>query len=403
MLGRLRILYANWPEGYVNLRFLVALAHKYHVYAFFFDETNQRIDRVRYVPIDIPSKVKIIKPQDPPLLAIPLYMQLANKKGNVAWALKLLLRALIFRKCVKTLNPDLLIGNGVSGTNPYGLCGALSGHHPFFVLVWGSDILVEAKNSWILRQIAKYILKKADAVIVDNEIKSRAAIELGCKRSKIWKFPWGIDLEKLHSGDNCIEVRRQLHWENSRIVVSTRNHFPIYGIEYLLKAIPIVVEKIPQARFLIIGGGPLTKTLKRIANQLGVTQYTHFTGFVPNQQIPSYLRASDIYVSTSFSDGSSLSLLEALACGLPAVVSDIPGNHEWIQNGRNGFLVPTKDSETLADKIIFLLENDDIRKPMSSYNSELAKVKADWNQNVEVLYNAIEALAESKNKRNTRT
>jgi len=394
----LKIVYANWPEGYFNLRFLKALVQKYDVYAFFFDQANRKIFRVQYQPIRIPSRVKKIRVQDPPLLEIPLYVRLANKKGSVGWFVKSFLRALIFRKCIKELHPDLLIGNGVSGTNPYGFCSALSGHHPLLVVVWGSDILVEAKVSRFFRLIAKYTLKKADGVIVDSEVQKKAVMELGCKKSKIWKFPWGIDLERFNPNVDGLEVKRKVGWEDNKIIITTRNHFPIYGIEYLVRAIPIVLEGVPEARFLIIGDGPLTNRLQKMTEELGVEPYTHFTGKVPNQQIPRYLRAADIYVSTSFSDGTSASLLESMACGLPAVVTDISANNEWIRNGKNGYLVPIKDSETLAEKIIFLLKNNKITKTMGRNNLRVAKARADWKKNVNVFYDVIQTLTADQGK-----
>ena len=389
----LSIVYANWPEGYVNQRFIDALVQKYKVSALFFDETDQEIFRTKYPPINIPSDVKKITVKDPPLIKIPLNLRLATKSGSVGLFLKIFMRALIFRRNIRRLSPDLLIGNGVSGTNPYGLCGAFSGFHPFVVLVWGSDILVEAKNSLILRMIARFVLRRADGVIVDSEVKTRAAVELGCSRDKIWKFPWGIDLDLFKKNTEKSNIRTQLGWENNKIIISTRNHFPIYGVEFLIRSIPHVIKEIPSARFLIVGDGPNTCFLKEMAKDLGIQEYVNFTGRVPNEDLPRYIKAADLYVSTSLSDGASISLIEAMACGLPVVVSDIPGNREWVKNGKNGFLVPVKDPTALAEKIVFLLKNDDLRRLLGDNNSELAMAKADWTKNVNVLYRCIEALA----------
>lgn len=388
----LRIVYANWPEGYVNQRFIDALARKYRVFAFFFDETDTETVRVRYEPIDIPLGVQKIMVKDPPLIKIPFNLRLSTKRGSIGWVPKSFQRALIFRRCLKRLRPDILIGNGVSGTNPYGLCGAFSGFHPFVVLVWGSDILIEARYSFLLRTIAKFVLRKADGVIVDSEVKRKAAINLGCSQKKIWKFPWGIDIELFNSSVDGLSVKRQLNWENKRIIISTRNHFPIYGVENLIKAIPIVVRKAPDARFLIVGEGPCTNMLKKMTKNLRIDGYVYFAGKVPNDELPKYLRASDVYVSTSISDGTSNSLLESMACGLPVVVSDIPGNREWINDGKNGFLTSSKDPNALAEKIVFLVKNDKARESMRIENIELAKNKANWKQNVNVLYGLVEEL-----------
>jgi len=347
---------------------------------------------MRYPTISMPLEVKKITVKDPPLIKIPLNLRLATKKGNAGWVLKSFLRTLILRRSIRRMCPDLLIGNGVSGTNPYGLCGAFSGFHPFVVLVWGSDILVEARNSFLLRLIAKFVLRKADGVLVDSEVKRKAAMGLGCSEKKIWKFPWGIDLEMFNPGVDGTGVKRQLGWESKKVIISTRNHSAIYGVEHLVRAIPNVVKEAPDARFLIIGEGAYTNMLKEMAKNLGIDGYVRFVGKVPNKELPKYLRAADVYVSTSFSDGSSISLLESMACGLPVVVSDIPGNVEWIHNGKNGFLTPIKNPNALAEKIIFLIENDEIRESMSKANAELAKARANWKENLYMLYDVVETL-----------
>lgn len=386
----IRIVYANWPEGYVNQRFINALAKKYKVSLFFFDDTIR--EKEKAPPISVPKSVKKISVKDPPLVRIPLDLRLATKSGSVGWFLKMFVRGLIFRRSIKRLRPDLLIVNGITGTNPFGLCGASSGFHPFVVLVWGSDILIEARDSVVFRMIAKFVLRRADGVLVDSEVKARAAVELGCSRNKIWKFPWGIDLDLFNSSTDCSNLKEQLGWEDKDVIVSTRNHYPIYGVEYLVRAIPTVVKEIPDARFLIIGEGPCTNNLKEKSERLGIVEYVRFIGKVPNKMLAKYLGAADVYVSTAFSDGASNSLLESMACGLPVVVTDIPGNQEWIQNGKNGFLVPIKDSKALAERIVSLLRNKEMRKFASDTNSELAKAKADWKKNANVLYETVERL-----------
>jgi L-malate glycosyltransferase len=387
-----RLIYANWPEGYVNQRFIEALNRKFEVRTFNFDETGTEIIRVRYPPIVIPPSIKRFTIKDPPLLNIPLNIKVATKGGSAGWVLKTFLRALLFRRYIKRLEPDLLVGNGVSGTNPYGFCCALSGFHPFVILVWGSDILIEAKKSILLRFIAKFVLKKADGVIVDSEIKRQAAIALGCLKEKIWKFPWGIDLSMFPPHVGGSYVKTHLGWANNKIIISTRNHFPIYGVEYLIKAIPIVIKRYPEARFLIIGEGTDTKKLKNMTEEAHIESYVLFVGKVPNTDLSKYLNAADIYVSTSLSDGTSNSLLESLACSLPVVVTDIPGNREWIENGKNGFLVPIKDPTKIAEKIVFLLENDELRELLGTNNAKLANEKADWKKNVNLLYQCVTTL-----------
>jgi L-malate glycosyltransferase len=390
---KVTVVYANWPEGYVNQRFIDALNQRYAVSTFFFGETGTEIDRVRNQSITIPLGVEKIIVKDPPLINFPVKLKFATKKGNIGWILKFFTRALLFRRTIRNLRPNLVIGNGVSGTNPYGFCCAFSGYHPFIVLVWGSDVLLEAKNSCVFRFIAKFILRQADAVLVDSKVKESAAVQLGCSPKKIWRFPWGVDLKLFNSISKYSRLKEQLGWNTNKVVISTRNHYPIYGIEYLIRAIPAVISEVKNARFLIVGDGPTTKSLKEESERLGIGKYVLFVGNVPNEEISEYLKISNVYVSTAFSDGASNSLLEAMACSLPVVATDIPGNQEWIQNGKNGFLVPAKNSKELAEKIAFLLKDEEMMKFFGSTNSELARAHADWEKNIDILYQTVEHLA----------
>ena len=131
------------------------------------------------------------------------------------------------------------------------------------------------------------------------------------------------------------------------IVVCTRKHEEIYAIEYIIEAIPLVIEENNNIRFIFIGEGPLTNKYLGIVKELGIESFTKFISWVSNEKLPMYLSNSDIYVSSSLSDGSSLCLLEALACGLPAVITDIKSNLEWIRNDYNGYLCQVKNSRIL--------------------------------------------------------
>ncbi len=118
-----------------------------------------------------------------------------------------------------------------------------------------------------------------------------------------------------------------------------------------------------------------------------------FLGNVDNEKLPKLLNAADVYVSTSFSDGSSASLMEALGCGLPVVVTDIPGNREWVSEGeRNGFLVPPGDIPALTVSVVKLLQQRDLRLRIRHANLGLAEGKADWRKNSLVLERRIDEL-----------
>ena len=97
------------------------------------------------------------------------------------------------------------------------------------------------------------------------------------------------------------------------------------------------LAEMPQAKFVIAGTGEQQAYLRELTHDLGVSNNTKFIGWVPRSELPKYLSSADVYVSSSLSDGTSNSLLEAMACGLAPIVTDIPANQTWIDDGKNGF------------------------------------------------------------------
>ena len=100
-------------------------------------------------------------------------------------------------------------------------------------------------------------------------------------------------------------------------------------------------------------------------------------GRVDREELVNYLNAADIYVSTSYSDGTSLCLLEAMATGLPAVVTDVPANLEWIENGHNGFTANRGNPHKVTDALLKLLEDRSLYEIFGTRNLAIAKEQAD--------------------------
>jgi len=207
----------------------------------------------------------------------------------------------------------------------------------------------------------------------------------GYPKNKIAVFPWGIDLRKFNPEIDGLEIRSNLGWQDKKVLIMTRNFKPVYGIEYFIGALPRIIERVPDVRVIFCGEGPLEGKLKALTEEKRIKEYVYFPGSVRNDDLPKYLAAADIYVSSSSSDGTSLSLLEAMACGLPVVVSDVPANLEWIKNGVNGFVVPREESTVLGDRIVELLRNKELRSEFSKKNASTAKEEADWDKNFEKL------------------
>jgi len=159
-------------------------------------------------------------------------------------------------------------------------------------------------------------------------------------------------------------VRRELGWHDNKILIMTRPPYPvIYGVEFFVEALPIVLATEPDTRIIMVGSGSLDREVRSRVTEMGLQDKVHFAGRVDHDDMPAYLNAADIYVSTGFTDGNAVSLLEAMACGLPVVVSDIPANRDWIKSGENGLLINIGDYDAVRNAI-----NKHLRKNPDLYN-----------------------------------
>jgi len=292
------------------------------------------------------------------------------------------------KKILRKIEPDVLHGGFIQMD---GFICALSGFHPFVLMPWGSDVLLFPRGSILMRAIAMYTISKADMITCDAEFVKSEILRIGrCGAQRVITFPWGVDLKKFQPNVDGSKIRRRIGWEDKRIIVVTRNFEPKYGIELFLRTLPRMVKEVPDVGVLFCGKGPLMDQFTRFVNNHGLKEYVFFAGFIENDELPKYLRAADIYVSTSITDGTSVSLLEAMACGLPVVVTDNPSILEWIKDGENGFVVPRNNLSQLTEKLIHLLKDDTLMKQFGERNLEIAKARADWDKNFERLEHTYE-------------
>ena len=144
-------------------------------------------------------------------------------------------------------------------------------------------------------------------------------------------------------------------------------------------AILIAQEKYPNVKYILKTlPDSQNPELQQLAVSLNVIKYTEFISkLVDYNELPEMLYGVDIFISVPSSDSSSISLLEAMACGLPVIVSDIPANHEWVTDGWNGIIVPVRDPEKLAEAILHLIEKPDLMRLFGERNARIIREKAD--------------------------
>jgi glycosyltransferase involved in cell wall biosynthesis len=189
------------------------------------------------------------------------------------------------------------------------------------------------------------------------------------ERVKIVKA--GIDTQTFSPLNDGSTLRVKLGFDDSDIVllfVGALGKYCRYkGVDYLIKAAHLARKRNSSVKLVVVGGGELVSELKQLAQELNLEEDIIFTGAVPNEQLPSYYAMCDIFVLPSISGPESFGIVvvEAMASGKPAIVSDLPGVRDVIKNEETGLKVPPKDTQALSQAILRLIEDDDLRSRMA--------------------------------------
>jgi glycosyltransferase involved in cell wall biosynthesis len=271
---------------------------------------------------------------------------------------------------------------------------ALVGFRPLLAMSWGSDILVDAGRDEFWAWMTRYALHHADMLVSDCTEVSDAASRLGgLDASRIVQFPWGVDTERFRSGADTLLLRQRPGWEGSTIILCTRSWEPNYGVLYLLDAFCLARDTMPRLRLVLLGSGSQNEAIRQFIREKGLEKVVLLPGAAPPEQLPDYFRAADVYASCAYSDGSSLSLLEAMATGLPVLVTDRASNREWVAGQGHGLLAPFGDSAAIAAALLQLAAlSPERRRAIAACNRATIEQRADWVRNIAKLLAAYRAL-----------
>jgi glycosyltransferase involved in cell wall biosynthesis len=299
-------------------------------------------------------------------------------------------REMELRMILADLQPDVVIAGPVlSGA----YLAARAEAKPLVAVSWGSDVLVDADATPENRDRARFVFERAafafgDCRTVREAIKRHSNLD----DDRIVTFPWGIDLERFHPGKSSLGIREKLNWTRSHVFISTRTWDPLYAIDVLLNAFRKVLDDDPDARLFLLGDGSLEPQIRGLISSLGLSDAVHAPGRVSYELLPDYFREADAYVSSALSDGTSVSLLEAMASGLPVVVTNSYGNLEWVTPDLNGALAEGGDADSLASAMQSVI--GDRRATMGASNVELARARANWDANFDELVRRIEEITD---------
>jgi L-malate glycosyltransferase len=286
------------------------------------------------------------------------------------------------KKVIRQVKPDLVHAGPLQGP---ALLVSLSGFKPLVSMSWGYDLLLDPDRSFLRRWAARYTLSRSAVLVGDCEAVRKKAVEFGMPVERIVTFPWGVDLHHFSPAETCQEEGKPPK-PGVFTLLSTRSWEPVYGVDLIarafVKAARILEEQGKcRLRLIMLGTGSMSPELRKIFAQAGVQERVHFPGQVSWANLPKFYRAAGLYLSASHVDGSSVSLLEAMACACPVLVSDIPGNREWVKPGEEGWWFRDGEVDDLCRGILRAVDERHRLKEMGMTARRTVEARANWNQN----------------------
>ncbi|WP_416903119.1 glycosyltransferase family 4 protein [Micromonospora echinospora] len=193
----------------------------------------------------------------------------------------------------------------------------------------------------------------------------------------------GVDVDAYHPDVDGEAVRTRLGLTDRPVVVCVSRLVPRKGQDTLIRALPEIRRRVPDAALLVVGGGPYRGTLEKLARQTGVERDVVFTGTVPAAELPAHYAAGDVYAMPCRTrnrgldvEGLGIVYLEASATGLPVVAGDSGGAPDAVREGETGYVVRGRDTAQLADRVATLLADRDLARQFGAAGR--AWVEREW-------------------------
>lgn len=296
------------------------------------------------------------------------------------------------KRKIKEIDPDIVHAQGTF--TPYSTTAALvCKEYPILLSVRG--IFIKELKYWrglqfifsttIEKTNEKYVLSKIPNIIVTSP-HSKDVIR-NITNSNIYVVPNGVDFEKIQ------KIRAEDILKHPAILF-VGGLGKVKGIDVLLNAVPIIQKEIQNLHVYIAGSGAEEGKLKKLVKALNIEENVKFLGFISGEEKYAYYKSADIYVQPSRYETFGVVLLEAMACGKPVIASRVGGIPFVVEDGKTGLLFESENIEELAEKVILLLRDEELRVKMGEAGRERAR-EFTWERSAEMTVEVYKEVIES--------
>lgn len=279
-------------------------------------------------------------------------------------------RHLAIMRLIRQIDPDLIHAHFIA---KYGFHLPFLTGKPAIVSAWGDDILILPKKSRLIRAFTQRVLDHADLIYaVSRDIQHHIIDDFRIPPEKTAYMPFGIDTGMFSP------VSRAEGKAGEIVLFSNRGFYPVYNTETLIRGFSIAYTNDKRLRLILKGEGPEKEKMQGLVRSLGLDGAVEFMGKTTYADVPQDYRSADIFITASVSDGTPVSLLEAMASGLPCIATAVGGIPEWITDGENGVLIPPQNPEALAGSITRLATSPELRSALGARARKTVVEAADW-------------------------
>ena len=229
----------------------------------------------------------------------------------------------------------------------------------------------------LLKRLQLFYVSKAGAVIAPSQYFKGIISGWGIPQDKIRVIYNAIEVSEYDPACSKEEARKRLGL-NGKIILTVARLTPWKGVDRIIEVLPEIRRQINEANLVVVGDGPELGNLQGLARELGVKGYVSFVGRVPHEEVPYYLRAADVFVLYSGYEGLPHIVLEAMATGVPVILSNKGGNPEVIEDGVNGLLVPIGNQGKLKEAILRVLRDEALARRFVEESRERVKQDFRW-------------------------
>jgi len=268
---------------------------------------------------------------------------------------------------------------------------------PVITYVHGSELLILHKKR-TTRMLQRFVLRNSDFVIANSAYTYSLLASYHLENDKTMIVNLGADLSKFYPMKPDPSIRKSMGVSQNAFVLLTISHLVSRkGHDMVIRALPKIVKSHPETVYVIAGQGPNEENLRKLVKELGVENNVHFTGFLQESQLNSFMNACDLFVMPNRDEdgdieGFGIVFIEANACRKPVIAGRSGGAVDAVIHGKTGYLVDPLDEDKIASSVVSLIENPELRKNMGDQGFLRSTEEFNWAAVTHRIYSRIESV-----------